>query len=113
MMFLFRATLKLFQTFFSILRKEEMRALLSVMLITLTIGTFCFSFLEKVSLFDSFYWSFITLTTIGFGDIHPVTVLGKLFTILYATFGLGIMSIFISILVKNYVHIYDSRHHNR
>ncbi len=110
-MYLVHATIRLFQTFFSILRKEEMRALLSVMLITLMIGTFGFSLIERVPLFDSFYWSFITLTTIGFGDIHPVTALGKLFTILYATFGLGIMSIFISTLVKYYVHTHDSRHH--
>ncbi|MDQ3020106.1 MAG: ion transporter [Bacteroidota bacterium] len=42
---------------------------------------------------DSIYWSFITLTTVGYGDIYPITPLGKLFTIIIALLGLGMIAL--------------------
>lgn len=42
---------------------------------------------------DSIYWSFITLTTVGYGDIYPITPLGKLFTIVIALLGLGMIAL--------------------
>ncbi|MCU9806445.1 potassium channel family protein, partial [Enterococcus faecalis] len=53
---------------------------------------------------DSLYLSFMTLTTIGYGDVHPVTDLGKIFTMVYATVGLGIMAMFISVVAKSYLY---------
>ena len=52
----------------------------------------------------------MTLTTIGYGDVHPVTDLGKIFTMIYATVGLGIMAMFIS--VKSYFISKQSHHHH-
>ena len=42
---------------------------------------------------NSIYWSFITLTTVGYGDIYPVTPLGKLFTIIVALLGVGMIAL--------------------
>jgi voltage-gated potassium channel Kch len=39
--------------------------------------------IDWLGLLDSIYWSVITATTIGYGDVHPVTQLSKLFAILY------------------------------
>ncbi len=38
---------------------------------------------------DSIYFVVITLTTIGYGDLVPITSLGKLFTIFFAFFGIA------------------------
>ena len=47
----------------------------------LVAGTIIFMFLEGFSPVDSFYFCFITLATIGYGDLHPTTDLGSAATI--------------------------------
>ena len=68
--------------------------------------------MEKLSPLDTLYLSFMTLTTIGYGDVHPVTDLGKIFTMVYATVGLGIMAMFISVVAKSYLYSKQSHHHH-
>ena len=45
------------------------------------------------SIFDSLWWSIVTLTTVGYGDAFPVTVGGKIFTSLIVIIGLGIIAV--------------------
>lgn len=45
------------------------------------------------SIFHSLWWSIITLTTVGYGDVYPVTVGGKMFTFVILLIGLGIVAI--------------------
>ena len=51
--------------------------------ITLLIGAFVFSTAEGKSFFDGVWWAFVTGFTVGFGDLYPVTVFGRLFAMLY------------------------------
>ncbi|OAT85673.1 potassium channel protein [Bacillus sp. MKU004] len=71
--------------------------LLSVIIILL--GTFGIYFLEPEgfpSLFDGFWWTMTTLTTVGYGDYYPVTVGGRLLGIFLFIFGIGIIGVLIS-----------------
>lgn len=45
------------------------------------------------SIFDSLWWAIITLTTVGYGDVTPITVGGKIFTFIILLIGLGIVAI--------------------
>lgn len=45
------------------------------------------------SVFHSMWWAVSTLTTVGYGDVFPVTVAGKLFTFVILILGLGVVSV--------------------
>lgn len=77
------------------LKDREFRGLFYSVLIVLVIGTFFYNRVEGWSLLDSFYFTVVALTTVGFGDFAPATTLGKLFTVLYLVIGLGLLSSFI------------------
>ena len=51
---------------------------------------------------DCLYFSVITLTTIGYGDIAPETTGGKIFTMFYIVVGIGIILSFINTIYKHY-----------
>ena len=56
------------------------------------------------SIFHGLWWAVITLTTIGYGDIYPITVGGKIFTSFISILGLGVVAapagLFASTLTK-------------
>jgi voltage-gated potassium channel len=45
------------------------------------------------SIFHSLWWAVATLTTVGYGDIYPVTVGGKIFSFFILMVGLGIIAV--------------------
>lgn len=58
-------------------------------LVTIMIGVFGFAILEGWSLFDSFYMTIISITTVGYGEIHALSQQGRLFTSFIILVGLG------------------------
>ena len=79
---------------------QASRGILISAALLLVAGTLIFMIIEEFSPLDSFYFSFITLATIGYGDLSPVTDLGKLVTVVYSIAGLGIMAALISTIAK-------------
>ena len=71
--------------------------------LVLSIGTVFYHFVEKLSFVDAFYFSAITLTTVGYGDISPHTTFGKLFTVFYIFGGIAIIATFGNLLIKRAV----------
>ncbi|MGR8998598.1 MAG: NAD-binding protein [Gammaproteobacteria bacterium] len=54
---------------------------------------------EVSNLFDAVYWSIVTVSSVGYGDIAPQTTGGRLVAMALILTGLGILSFFISIIV--------------
>jgi len=50
------------------------------------------------SMLDAVWWTVATVTTVGYGDIVPVTDTGKIVAIFYMFFGIGVLAIFLSVL---------------
>jgi len=54
------------------------------------------------NLFDAFYWALITISTVGYGDISPVTPEGRVVTMLIIFTGIGLISFATSIIVSSF-----------
>ena len=64
---------------------------------TIIIGTVGFHLIEGWPIFDSFYMTLITLTTVGYGEVHPLSFRGRLFA--SAVMLIGVMAVFVSIAI--------------
>ena len=42
--------------------------------------------------FDAIYWATVSLTTVGYGDIYPVTTIGRIITMISSVFGIAIIA---------------------
>jgi voltage-gated potassium channel len=66
-------------------------SILLILIIILT-GTFGYHFIEQWPIFDSLYMTVITLTTIGFMEVHDLSMAGRAFTIALVFFGVGALT---------------------
>ena len=55
----------------------------------LAFGTAGYMFIEGWDFFDSFYMTVITIATVGFGEVHPLSTAGRIFTIVLTLGGVG------------------------
>jgi voltage-gated potassium channel len=77
------------------LRKENLFKVILAITLLMTIGSLLFFVFEKnVKMTDAVWWSIVTLTTVGYGDISPTTVGGKLVGIGIMMAGIGFLGFF-------------------
>lgn len=83
-----------------VMAKEEILLFLFVTLILIYFSAVGIYYFENQaqpehfsSVFDSLWWAIITLTTVGYGDVYPITVGGRIFTFFILMIGLGIVAI--------------------
>ncbi|MGX9807880.1 potassium channel family protein [Exiguobacterium acetylicum] len=86
----------LIRNFFHVIRilfkQEEQKALMIMVGALFLIGTVFYHNVEQFSILDAFYFSVMTLATVGYGDLVPQTAFGKLFSIVYVMLGVGVLS---------------------
>lgn len=90
-------------TTFAMVLKREKRAFYAAMFITVLItilsGAIVYEFEHAVQpeKFDTMpramYWAVITLASVGYGDISPITPIGQAFTMVLALLGIGIVAL--------------------
>ena len=83
-----------------LLSKEEIALFFSITGIMLFISAVGIYYFERdaqpdkfASIFHSLWWAVITLTTVGYGDIYPVTLGGRFFTVAVLMVGIGIVAV--------------------
>lgn len=83
---------------FKIKTKEEIKTnrvyyLLIISTTMIVIGAVIISLIEGISLGDALWWSFVTFTTVGYGDIVLKTQLGRSIAVILMIFGVGFIGI--------------------
>ena len=79
-------------------RSERIKIVVLVVVVWAILGSVVFSFAENWEAQESFYFAFVTLATIGLGDFFPKTQFGKLYLIIFITFGLGLLSVLLTLI---------------
>ncbi len=51
---------------------------------------------------DALWWCISTVTTVGYGDIVPITNIGRIVAIVYMGFGITIISLLLSVITSNF-----------
>ncbi len=63
-----------------------------IMLIIFTVGSLGYHFIEQMTFFEGLYMTFITISTIGFTELHTLSNEGRVFTMLIFVVGIGVIS---------------------
>ena len=53
--------------------------------------------------FDAIYWATISLTTVGYGDIYPITTVGRIVTMISSVFGIAIIALPSGVITAGYL----------
>lgn len=80
--------------------QEQFVLALLVILVLLATGTILFHGTEGWSYIDSFYFTGVTLTTLGYGDFVPVDAASKIVTVLFSFLGIGIVFYSITLIAR-------------
>lgn len=60
--------------------------------------------------FDAVYWATVSLTTVGYGDIYPVTTTGRTIAMISSMFGIAIVALPAGIITAGYMEVINERH---
>ncbi len=71
-------------------------ATLGLLIVVTLGGTLGYMLIEGWSLLDAFYMTVISLTSVGFGEVHPLSHAGKLFTVLVILGGVAVVAVALS-----------------
>lgn len=76
------------------------RLLLAILLIFVSLGSGIsgFMLIEGYSAPDAFYMTVITVSTVGFGELHPLSPMGRMFVAFYILFNLVVVAYLVSVL---------------
>jgi len=92
--------------------KFKIKIFSTIFISILVFGTIGFSILENLSLSDAFYFTISTISTVGYGDVHPLTDSGKIMTILIIILGVGA---FLGVIANSFeimLNIREKNHRN-
>jgi hypothetical protein len=87
----------------------RLRFFLAALILIMIFGSVGFMHTENLSLLDAFYFNIVTITTVGYGDIHPVTPTGKMLAVALILMGTGT---FLGV-IANATEIMLSRHESQ
>lgn len=76
------------------------RLIAGLLIVLVTLSTILFHYVEHWNWLNSYYFTIVTVATVGYGDYTPHTDVGKIAATLLILFGIGLFGAFASLLLK-------------
>lgn len=95
--------------------KKKLYIAVLLLFIVLTIGVVGFMFIEEHSFIDALYMTVITISTVGFGLVHPLSSEGKIFTIFLIFLSVTLYGYIIKVITENIAsgNFFEELKHNK
>lgn len=97
-------------------KKNELIATISMMFFMIVISaTIMYYFETEVqpeafpNIIASIWWAIATLTTVGYGDVYPITILGKIFASIIAILGIGLVALPTGIISSGFIEVISEK----
>ncbi len=90
-------------------KEPKYRAGLVWLLLLQIVAVIFYRIEEGWSWLDSFYFSVVTISTVGYGDMSPTTPLSKIFSMIFIIMGISLFVSFASMLAQERVNIQHQR----
>lgn len=94
-------------------KRDQLLSSIFIILVLMTASSLCMYSLEHTiqpdifqNAFSGFWWAVSTLLTVGYGDIYPITIPGRIFGIIITFLGVGMVAIPTGILSAGFVEQY-------
>jgi voltage-gated potassium channel len=76
-----------------------------LLLLTIGIGTAGFSLIDRYPVFDAFYMTLITITTVGYAEVHPLSQPGRYFNSFLILFGVSVMFFSVGAITQTVIEL--------
>lgn len=82
---------------------RKFRVSILLLLGTIVFGTFSYHIIEDMPFFDSFYMTLITISTVGFGEVKPLSVYGRMATVVIIIIGTATLAYTVGNVIRMFV----------
>jgi voltage-gated potassium channel len=98
------ARLNLLRMIYDFIRRENLHRLFLILVVLILVSAVALHFAEPdISFVNALWLSIVTLTTVGYGDITPVTLTGRIIGIIVMMFGIGVLGMFTASIASIFV----------
>ena len=96
-------------------KRYELISIFGVLILLMFISSFLMFYAEADAqpnifhnILDTFWWSLVTFTTVGYGDVYPITPLGKILSAIIVLIGIMLFAIPTSVLTAEFLNEYKN-----
>ncbi len=96
--------IRILKHFNTVIHQENIHKIAILILIVVLSGSAVFVYFEKnITFGNALWWSLVTMTTVGYGDISPVTTGGKIIGTVIMFLGIGLLGVFTATIASLFI----------
>ena len=97
-------------------KRVELISILGVLIFLIFLSSFLMFYAESEAqpevfhnILDTFWWSIVTFTTVGYGDVYPITAMGKILSAIIVLIGIMLFALPTSILTAEFLNEFQHK----